>query len=80
MTHLRQLCAVALLTIALAFTALGSDIDLPGTGSPLCAPTSTKPSDSSTPSVSRRSGYGTPAVDWLTEAKINFWHNLVSLF
>ena len=79
MQHLRQVCAVALLTITLAFTALGSDIDLPGTGSPSCASASTKPSDRSIPSASRRLGYRAPAVDWLTEAKINFWKNLLSL-
>jgi hypothetical protein len=80
MKNLRQLCAATLLTIALAIAVPGGEIDLPGTTSPSCSSKSIKTNSSSAPSASSRLSYRAPSVDWLTEAKINFWQNLISLF
>jgi hypothetical protein len=77
MKHLRQLCVVTLLAVALSSTALAGDIDLPGIVSPPSPPTTAASGDTGAPGAGDSLSNEVPAVDRFTEATFTFWHDVL---
>ena len=80
MRYLRELCAAVVLTIALAFTALAGDIDLPGTAMPATASSTVAAPDTTSPGESMKPGSEAPLAGTLTEAALGLWQTIRSLF
>lgn len=72
MTNIRQICAVVVLTLALAFSTIAGDMQAPGI---------TSSGDMQTPSVSAAGDMQFPSAtaDPLTEMALGFLLNLSSL-